>query len=130
MGAHDFSVDLHPDYKLAVDRSGLTGGRVDAMVQEQGRAWLDCAGFSTERVAPGSDLRVGWGRWGPEHITVPGNSCGLDILLSQVCQYWSLLFVWHVWAFVVAHIDWSLLGSPYVIFGSAVGDYVVTSLAA
>lgn len=24
-------------------------------------------------------LDVRWGRWGPEHISVPGNACGLDI---------------------------------------------------
>lgn len=24
-------------------------------------------------------IRVSWGEWGPEHITVPGNACGLDI---------------------------------------------------
>jgi hypothetical protein len=28
---------------------------------------------------PGHDLRVTWGEWGPEHMTVPGDACGLDI---------------------------------------------------
>ncbi len=28
---------------------------------------------------PNMALRVNWGEWGPEHITVPGNACGLDI---------------------------------------------------
>jgi hypothetical protein len=25
------------------------------------------------------DIRVEWGEWGPEHISVPGNACALDI---------------------------------------------------
>jgi len=25
------------------------------------------------------ELMIRWGEWGPEHITVPGNACGLDI---------------------------------------------------
>ncbi len=25
------------------------------------------------------EIRVSWGTWGIEHITVPGNACGLDI---------------------------------------------------
>lgn len=25
------------------------------------------------------EIRISWGEWGPEHITVPGNACGLDV---------------------------------------------------
>lgn len=32
---------------------------------------------------PNRDLRVVWGKWGPEHITVPGSACGLG--LDECC---------------------------------------------
>jgi hypothetical protein len=66
-----------------------------------GRSWLDGCKFATmfdpdncgfgadkkkplgpnarPLYKPGLDLRVTWGKWGPEHITVPGNACGLDV---------------------------------------------------
>ena len=28
---------------------------------------------------PNIALRISWGEWGLEHITVPGDACGLDI---------------------------------------------------
>ncbi len=72
-----------------------------------GRAWLDGCGFdqifdpnedpmdkwrsknlgekrklspeARPLYQPNSELRIQWGEWGPEHITVPGDACGLDI---------------------------------------------------
>lgn len=104
MSGHGFIIDLAPQFKDAVSRSGVRQEQIDAMLQTCGRYWLDCAGFDDiydpdnsgfhrdpkkkpgpnayPLYRPGMDLRVTWGEWGPEHITVPGNACGLDISRS------------------------------------------------
>jgi len=98
IGAHGFIVDLHssvPDLVLK------TQEKIDRIVESSGRIWLDnvgydeifdpdnCGAFADKDLPPGPDahplhrpgvdLRVSWGKWGPEHISVPGNACGLDI---------------------------------------------------
>lgn len=88
LGAHGFSIDLAPKFKVAVAASGITQERIDAQIRNCGRSWLDGAGFN-RRMEDGSPLysvhhiRVKWGEWGPEHISVPGNACGLDIERSS-----------------------------------------------
>ncbi len=77
MGAHDFAIELHPDFRDRVAKSGITQEIVDSIIQEDGKEWLKAAGYGSPLLI--EKLRVKWGEWGPEHITVPGNSCGLDL---------------------------------------------------
>ena len=101
MGGYGFSVNLWPSFREAVEKRGLTQENIDNAIQRMGRSWLDACGydgmfdpdnfgFNANRkkppgpkarplYEPNRDLRVKWGEWGPEHITVPGDACGLDI---------------------------------------------------
>ena len=101
MSAHGFAVDLSPEWREAVGKSGLGQAEIDSYLRNAGRQWLDCAGYDAwydpdncgawadpkkprgpnarKMYEPCRDMRVMWGEWGPEHITVPGNACGLDI---------------------------------------------------
>lgn len=47
------------------------------MLKNHGPAWLENHGFDPELFI--FKLRIQWGEWGPEHLSVPGNACGLDI---------------------------------------------------
>ncbi len=100
MGAHGFCIDLSPDWKDAVAASGLDASKIRGQVDSCGRAWLDSCGYdsiydpdnygawSDKKLPPGpnarplyetNQIRVSWGEWGAEHISIPGNACGLDI---------------------------------------------------
>jgi hypothetical protein len=102
MGGWGFGIKLYPEFKENVIKSGITAENVYNVIKNLGRAWLDgCGyseffdpdgppiGFSDRKRKPGPNayplyepneaIRVSWGEWGPEHITVPGNACGLDI---------------------------------------------------
>ena len=101
MGTAGFGVVLWPAWKDTVERRGLTQGDVNHAVETMGRDWLDShgynqifdpdnCGFDADKAAPpgpnavpsyrpNRELRVTWGAWGPEHISVPGNACGLDL---------------------------------------------------
>ncbi len=101
MGGHGFCIKLYPEWQKLVANRNLTQENVDTAMSKMGRIWLDSCGYGAihdpdncgiEKDAkkpagpdarplhrPGMDLRVTWGGWGPEHITVPGNACGLDI---------------------------------------------------
>lgn len=100
MGAHGFTIDLAPEWKAAVLASGLTQEFVDTRIEHFGNDWLAACGWTdwfdpencgwekdpTKPPGPASRrspdfraIRVTWGPWGPEHITVPGNACGLDL---------------------------------------------------
>lgn len=100
MGGHGFCVDLSPSFREAVKASGITGEMINHQVKTMGRLWLDASGHDArydpdnipveiDRKNPPAnakplfeplrDIRVAWGEWGPEHISVPGNACGLDI---------------------------------------------------
>ena len=94
MGRHGFYINLHPKWRNLVAASKLTQKEVNYVINNQGNAWLDACGygrlyadFENEGVAVVTSrlyesrhcLRVSWGEWGPEHITVPGNGCGLDL---------------------------------------------------
>jgi hypothetical protein len=95
-----FSIQLYSNWKEAVAKSELNQETVNTAIKNLGRQWLDGCGFSAifdpencgfdkdpnkppspeahPRYMPWS-IQVSWGEWGPEHITVPGNACGLDI---------------------------------------------------
>lgn len=83
MGAAGFSIQLWPEWKRAVAERKLTQADCNRAIENMGRSWLDGHGYSrildNEPLYKPRDVRVSWGEWGPEHITVPGNACGLDI---------------------------------------------------
>ncbi len=101
MGGYGFSIKLYPQWKEIVAASGLDQTKVAMALVNMGREWLDCCGYnaifdpdncgfqadpnlkpgpnSRHSYQPNRDLRVSWGEWGLEHISVPGNACGLDI---------------------------------------------------
>lgn len=96
-------VNLSPEWKDAVARHPLTQQQVNTAIKNMGRHWLDGCGFDAifdidncgcdkdESKPPGPNaeplyathsIRIQWGAWGPEHITVPGDACGLDLSSS------------------------------------------------
>ena len=84
LGGYGFLIKLYPGWRLLVEESDQTQERVDLAIEKLGRMWLDACGY--DRIFDGKPLyeprqsiRIDWGDWGPEHITVPGNACGLDI---------------------------------------------------
>lgn len=87
MGAHGFSIELSPQWRVMVASCGLTQEMVDKKILECGNDWLDSCGYKGKLSYDASkrlyearhSIRIHWGEWGPEHITVPGNACGLDI---------------------------------------------------
>ncbi len=100
LGGYGFSIHLSREFRDAVSVSEITQDGVDSVIKTYGVEWLQKCGLGgyfdpencgfnakrpaipSERTRPsfaGTGLRVAWGEWGPEHITVPGNACGLDI---------------------------------------------------
>lgn len=106
LGRCGFSIMLYPDWRDAVKASVLTQADINCAIKNLHRAWLDGCGFNqmydpdsdpmadwqakhlgkVRKLGPNArhlygphDIRVDWGEWGPEHITVPGNACGLDL---------------------------------------------------
>lgn len=101
MGRHGFSIKLYPAFKEAVAVSEIDQAGVHRALDNMGRDWLDACGYNgifdidncgfhadpslppgpkaRPMYEPNRDMRVSWGEWGPEHISVPGNACGLDI---------------------------------------------------
>lgn len=82
MGGNGFYVLLFPDWKLAVQSyTDLTQESANQAVQTMFKSWLEGHGWESlaKHDLPKCSIRVTWGQWGPEHITVPGNACGLDI---------------------------------------------------
>ncbi len=111
MGRCGFSINLYPAWRQAVEDSKLTQHHIDTAIKNYHRAWLDGCGYDAifdpdkdplaeweernlgKKSKPGPNarplydihsIRVAWGEWGPEHITVPGNACGLDIDRSSL----------------------------------------------
>lgn len=106
LGRCGFCIQLWPKWKDAIAESGLTQEHVNTLVKNMHRPWLDGCGFDaifdpergprdeweskytgkpikySKHAHPLYDqhsVRIQWGEWGPEHLTVPGNACGLDI---------------------------------------------------
>jgi hypothetical protein len=101
MGGAGFQIKLWPAFREAVANINRTQENYEKLLKNMGRAWLDCCGFNAvfdpdncgfqadRKLPPGPNarplyepnqqLRISWGEWGPEHITVPGSACGLDI---------------------------------------------------
>jgi hypothetical protein len=101
LGGHGFSIKLYSRFRDAVAERNITQEDADHVVSHMGRMWLDACGYdgifdpdncgydadpslppgprARPLYEPNMALRVRWGEWGPEHIDVPGNACGLDI---------------------------------------------------
>lgn len=100
LGGYGFLIHLAPLFKEAVATANLTQAQVDRVLATYGQEWLQKCGFARyfdpencghqaqrpaipspeTRPSPSHrELRVRWGEWGPEHLTVPGNACGLDL---------------------------------------------------
>ena len=100
MGAHGFTISLHKRWRELVANCDLDQTRVDKAVSVLGRSWLDSCGYkgifdpdncgatADRSLPPGPNarplyeanrIRVDWGEWGAEHISVPGSACGLGI---------------------------------------------------
>jgi hypothetical protein len=103
MGSWGFGINLWPQFREAVAKSGITAEHARSAIQTHGRQWLDGCGYEVmydpddnrsvyerqdepREMGPNArplydvcQLRLQWGEWGPEHISVPGNACGLDI---------------------------------------------------
>ncbi len=108
LGGYGFHIHISPQYPDAVKASGYTQEHADRAVKVFGLEWLQKCGFNryydpenngfhavknaipSERTKPshdGTGLRIRWGEWGIEHITVPGNACGLDISDGIGCTF-------------------------------------------
>lgn len=104
MNRCNFGIKLWPSWRDWVkhwsDKNDIDQSRINIGVSNLHRAWLDGCGYSEiydpdncgfdrdKKKKPGPNarplygenaIRIQWGDWGPEHITVPGNACGLDI---------------------------------------------------
>lgn len=83
LGAHGFMIGFDPCVKDKVADSGLDQAKIDAKIDMYKTEWLESCGYNP-RSHCGLPIRVKWGQWGPEHISVPGNACGLDIDRSSL----------------------------------------------
>lgn len=76
IGRHGFCIYLHDKFKWLVSIGNIDQSCVNHVIEQLGIEWLNACGYQNYKPR---DIRVSWGEWGPEHITVPGNACGLDI---------------------------------------------------
>lgn len=80
MGGAGFSIILTPEWRDAVSKSEINQEGINNLIEILGNKILEGHGRNPmEKHMLPYYLRVIWGEWGPEHITVPGNACGLDI---------------------------------------------------
>ena len=106
LGGKGFAIQLWPGWRDAWQSHPLTQDQVNKVIEHMHRIWLDGCGFDaiydpeedpldrwkaqkagqprklSTKARPmygAHDIRIQWGEWGPEHITVPGNACGLDL---------------------------------------------------
>lgn len=87
MNGFGFNIKLWPNWKEVVFKSDLTQEKIYTMIERRGRGWLDACeydntidhGNGPEQLYKPDCIRISWGEWGLEHITVPGNACGLDL---------------------------------------------------
>lgn len=101
MGGYGFMIKLFPGWRDLVSTDELNQQMADTAIQRLGRTWLDACGFGqmfdpenpqarfgekskplgpkARKLYKPSAIRVSWGEWGPEHISVPGDACGLDL---------------------------------------------------
>lgn len=78
MNGAGFSVVLFHRWKEMVKKYGLTQEMVDNSKMKMAEYWLSGNGYDT-KLFEHTDIRITVGEWGVEHLSVPGNACGLDI---------------------------------------------------
>lgn len=83
MGGCGFNIVLTAEWKDSVSKSDLNQEKINNLIDNLGPKMLESHGYDNIS-EPKYYLRVKWGEWGPEHITVPGNACGLDIDNSSI----------------------------------------------
>jgi len=86
-----FEIKLWPAWKDLIAASDpWTPEEWKNFYENVGNPLLDACGYSEiSSFAEGDShrlfdatrgaIRIQWGDWGPEHITIPGNGCGLDL---------------------------------------------------
>jgi hypothetical protein len=87
LGCWGFSILLFPRFKEIILTSEIDDCMVSNAIENMGRFWLDGCGYNSpfshdgvvESLYEPRSIRVSWGEWGPEHISVPGNACSLDL---------------------------------------------------
>lgn len=80
---HNFTIILTPRWKELVSKSLLNQEKIDEIVAVIGPHILAYNDIDVSKIDNINYwIRIDWGEWGPEHITIPGNACGLDIDLS------------------------------------------------
>lgn len=70
-----FSIVLTQKWKRVVEQSYLNQDRINDMLGRIEERILKLHGYQ----GLSNEFRITWGEWGPEHITVLGNACGVDI---------------------------------------------------
>lgn len=74
MNQYAFGIRLFPEWRGLVAKYDCDQDKVDYWCRKtMGPEILKSCGFSY------GDIRIRWGEWGPENISVPGNACGLDL---------------------------------------------------
>lgn len=76
MNGAGFSISLGEDWPKVVEHYGLTQEYVDTALEKLKDSILEGHGYSSSRYYR---LSAKVGKWGIEHISVPGNACGLDL---------------------------------------------------
>lgn len=153
-----FLVKLFPGFKEMVAAYDLDQEGVNLVISRRGRAWLDVCGYDLifdpdncgidkdANATPGPNarpsyepnhaLRVDWGEWGPEHISVPGNACGLDLssgfgsprngrlLVPHNVDGWpqvQLLLITFCWFAAALSLNWEIEGDKIEAAAKAKG---------
>ncbi|WP_159467983.1 hypothetical protein [Dyadobacter sp. 3J3] len=75
MGGCGFSIKLFKEFKEKVAKTDLTQEKIDIGIKNMSPYWFQYHGYTNTEY---ERISVRWGEFGPEHITVPGNACGLD----------------------------------------------------
>ena len=78
MGGMGFQVQLFPQWKEEIAKLNLTQKEIDYWLEETGKHLYKEHFPQYESIGGISDYNIMWGEWGPEHITVPGDACGID----------------------------------------------------
>jgi hypothetical protein len=86
IGRYCLHIDLHPSLTEIVKKSDYSQEKADYYLKTNGERLLKIAGFTITSLDV-HRLRVSYGEWGLEHISVPGNACGLDIDQAMGCYF-------------------------------------------
>ena len=85
MSGFGFNISLYPAWKQEVKKLDIDQNKINILLLNMGESWLRACRFDYVLDSElGTDfsirmsLRMSWGEWGPEHISVPGTACGLD----------------------------------------------------